>query len=76
MKLPCRVYRAEIRRALGYSEEWFRLLQKRGLIPQGRRDYPNGREWFTESEARAIIKKRNAAAVRGKGRAKQMAEAT
>jgi hypothetical protein len=60
--LPRRVYRAELRAALGFGSSWFDVLQKRGTIPNGHRDHPNGREWFTEAEAKAIIKKLNAAA--------------
>jgi hypothetical protein len=57
--LPRRVYRRELREALGYGVTWFRVLQGRGLIPFGQRDHDAGREWFTEDQAAAIIDKLN-----------------
>jgi hypothetical protein len=57
--LPRRVYRRELREALGISRTWYRKLQQRNLIPDGHRDHRNGREWFTELEALTIIDKLN-----------------
>lgn len=64
MKLQRRVYRRELREALGFSDEWFRQMQQRGRIPKGRRDPGGTREWFTECEASKIIKSLNAQAAR------------
>lgn len=55
--LPRRVYRRELREALGFSATWFRKLQKDGTIPKGNRDRVNGREWFPEDVARAVLAK-------------------
>jgi hypothetical protein len=44
-KLQRRVYRAELREALGYGHTWFREQQKRGRIRQGHRDPGGKREW-------------------------------
>jgi len=57
--LPRRVYRAELCRALGFGATWFRTLQQRGTIPQGRRDPGGKREFFTEDEAKSIIERLN-----------------
>jgi hypothetical protein len=57
-----RVYRRELREALGYGESWYRDLQKRGVIPRGHVDAGGRREWFTESEARAIVEQLTQAA--------------
>ena len=50
-----RVYRRALRQKLGWSESWYGIQQKRGVIPVGHRDAGGRREWFLESEARAII---------------------
>jgi len=57
MAIERRVYRPELRKALGYGDTWYRILQRRGTIPVGHRDPGGKREWFTESEARAIVKR-------------------
>ena len=62
MTLERRIYRRELREALGYSDEWLRILQKRGEIPRGRRDPGGTREFWTEAEAREIIAARNGSA--------------
>jgi hypothetical protein len=62
MTLQRRVYRRELREALGYGESWYRDLQKRGVIPRGHVDAGGRREWFTESEARAIVEQLTQAA--------------
>jgi hypothetical protein len=62
MALERRVYRRDLRDALGYSDEWLRILQKRGDIPRGQRDPGGNREWFTETQAREIIERRNGCA--------------
>ncbi|HEX8013531.1 MAG TPA: hypothetical protein VF814_21805 [Casimicrobiaceae bacterium] len=50
-----RVYRTELRAALGFSATWFLVLQGKGVIPKGHRDRDGGREWFTEAEAKKIV---------------------
>lgn len=55
MTIPRRVYRRELRAALGFGATWFREQQKRGLIPKGHVDPGGKREWYTETEARAIM---------------------
>ena len=55
MGIPRRVYRRELRAALGYGDTWFRFQQKAGRIPKGHVDPGGKREWFTEAEARAIL---------------------
>jgi hypothetical protein len=57
MTIERRVYRAELQATLGYGPTWFRTLQKRGVIPAGHRDPGGRREWYVESEARAIVEK-------------------
>jgi hypothetical protein len=57
MAIPRRVYRRELRQALGYGSTWFSEQQRRGVIPKGHVDVGGRREWFTESEARAIVER-------------------
>jgi hypothetical protein len=59
-----RVYRRELREALGFGASWYRELQKRGVIPRGHVDAGGRREWFSESEAREIIERLARAAER------------
>ena len=59
-----RVYRREFAAALGYGITWFRLLEKRGAIPPGRRDPGGKRLWWPASEVRATLDKLNASADR------------
>jgi hypothetical protein len=61
-KLERRVYRRELRNTLGFGETWYAVLQRRGIIPVGHRDPGGKREWFTESEARAIVERLTQAA--------------
>ena len=58
-----RVYRRELRTALGYGATWFAMLQSQGKIPRGHRDHERGREWWFEDEAQEIIDKLSAAAI-------------
>lgn len=53
--LERRVYARELRERLGFGETWFRQLQRRGVIPAGRRDPGGKRVWYTFTEAQAII---------------------
>ena len=62
MAIQRRVYRPELRAALGYGDTWFRVLQRRGVIPKGRTDPGGKREWYTEEEAAKIINDLTAAA--------------
>ena len=57
MTIPRRVYRRELRAALGFGSTWFREQQRRGLIPKGHVDPGGTREWYTEPEALAIIER-------------------
>lgn len=50
-----RVYAAELRVRLGCGETWLRELEKRGQIPQGRKDPGAKRKWWPDDEADAII---------------------
>lgn len=50
-----RVYRRELRGALGYGATWFAMQQAHGRIPKGHRDHERGREWWYEDEAQAIV---------------------
>jgi hypothetical protein len=73
MPLQRRVYRRELREALGYGETWFRVLQKRGLIERGHVDAGGRREWFSEAEARAIVERLARASVPAQPQALQQA---
>ena len=55
-KLPRRVYRVELCGALGWSNSWFRMQQKRGVVQKGHTDPGGKREWFTEAEAKQILR--------------------
>lgn len=59
MAIERRVYRAELRAALGYGDTWFRALQRRGVIPKGHKDQGGKREWFSEAEAQRIVETLN-----------------
>lgn len=58
-RLQRRLYRAELRAALGYGDSWFREQQRRGIIPKGHTDPGGKREWFSEAEARQIVERMN-----------------
>ena len=64
MAIPRRVYRRELRAALGYGSTWFSEQQRRGISPKGHTDPGGRREWFTESEARAIVERLTVCAAR------------
>ena len=55
MALDRRVSRREFAGTLGYGITWFRELERRGLIPPGRRDPGGKRYWWRESEVRATL---------------------
>jgi hypothetical protein len=59
MAIERRIYRRELRTALGFGETWFREMQRRGLIARGHRDPGGKREWWKETEARAIVQRLN-----------------
>ncbi len=44
-----RVYCGELARAMGFSTKWLLELERRGVIPPGRRD-PGGRRKFWPSD--------------------------
>jgi len=53
--LDRRVYTREMKVLLGCGSTWLRHLEKKGVIPQGRRDPGGKRKWWTASEANAIV---------------------
>ena len=55
MGLDRRVSRREFAGTLGLGITWFRELERRGLIPPGRRDPGGKRYWWRESEVRATL---------------------
>lgn len=50
-----RIYAREFRSLLGYGPTWFRMQQRRGLVPQGRVDPGGRRQWFTPAEVAATL---------------------
>lgn len=52
-----RVYRREFADVLGCGSTWFRGLEKRGIVPQGRRDPGGKRVWWPASEVHLTLEK-------------------
>jgi predicted DNA-binding transcriptional regulator AlpA len=50
-----RVFRREFAATLGCGITWFRTLEKRGTIPQGKRDPGGKRVWWYASEVRDTL---------------------
>lgn len=57
-----RVYQREFEATLGYRTTWFRALEKRGVIPPGKRDPGGKRKWWLASEVAATVERLNATA--------------
>ena len=57
MEFDRRVSRREFAETIGCGITWFRALERRGLIPPGRRDPGGKRVWWRASEVRATLDK-------------------
>jgi predicted DNA-binding transcriptional regulator AlpA len=57
MEFDRRVYRREFTEVLGCGVTWFRALEKRGTIPQGKRDPGGKKVWWQASEVKATLDK-------------------
>ena len=55
MEFDRRVSRREFADTLGYGITWFRELERRGLIPPGKRDPRGKRVWWRASVVRATL---------------------
>lgn len=50
-----RVYRPELSRRMGLSNEWIRQLERKGKIKKAKYDEGSRRGYWLESEVRAIV---------------------
>lgn len=50
-----RVYVADLRRSLKYSDTWWRELRRRGIVLEPHRDPGGKRGWYTATEAAKIV---------------------
>lgn len=55
MEIDRRVSRREFAKAIGCGITWFRTLERRGLVPPGRRDPGGKRLWWRESQVRDTL---------------------
>jgi hypothetical protein len=62
MDFDRRVTRREFARAVGCGITWFRELERRGVIPPGKRDLGGKRLWWPASVVCATLKKLEATA--------------
>ena len=57
MEFNRRVYKREFAQVLGCGHTWFGVLEKRGMIPAGKRDPGGKRLWWNASEVRDTLDK-------------------
>lgn len=62
MDFDRRVSRREFADTLGCGITWFRELERRGLVPRGKRDPGGKRVWWRASVVRATLDKLDVAA--------------